>query len=221
MNVGLGLDHAQAETTALRGQIDNAIDQPHTLAGQAQGFGQEYALKLLPKTSVGVTMSESLNLLVVVATLIYVKYGLKGPVVGAMALLKIRFGQDDATGAADLHFGKKSGTTIGHGYQVLLSDKAFKSEKEEIGLLMPNKLIDMDIIANGFARLGQPPVETNLGIQQTVCPPALYLVIDSQVGTQKQVCLPGLNRDAHRRTIPVKIPGIWTHIMLGDDATGA
>jgi hypothetical protein len=104
---------------------------------------------------------------------------------------------------------------------VAVADVPLETEEKKKGGPLPHELVDVDIVADGFTGSGQTAMEADGGIEQAVGALALDLVIDAQIAAEKQIGLPGFDRDAHRRAVAVQVPGTGNDVVLGHQAAGA
>ena len=91
-------------------------------------------------------------------------------------------------------------------------------EAEQVGLALPEKALDPDVVVDGLEGAGEFTVEGDHGVQQPVHGHPLGDEVDAQVAGEKEVGLTRFHRDAGRDAAAVQVPGARMHVVLGHHA---
>ena len=126
--------------------------------------------------------------------------------------------ENDAARVGDLLGREESGAAARHGDQGLARDGPVEAEEEEMGVALPQELLNCDGVADGLPGGGQVAVEFDGRVEQAVGAAAAHDEVDPEPGREEEVGLAGLDRDAHRRPAAVEVPRVGQDVVLGDDA---
>src|SRR5262249_18318052 len=125
-----------------------------------------------------------------------------------------------ALAGRQLRRGEEAGDAVRHRQQRFAINASLEPEAEQVRLVLAEEVVNVDVITNDFAGVGQAAVERHLGVEQAVDGEAARLEVDAEVAGQEQVGLAGLDGDAGGDAAAVEVPGAGPNVVLGDDAAG-
>ena len=121
---------------------------------------------------------------------------------------------DNPFARSQLLFGKEACATVLHRQQRLAVHGAFKVETEEVGLVLAEEMVDLDIVTDHITNNRQTTMESHHGIEQTIDGLTLADEVDPQVTGEKEVGLACFNSHAGGNAAAIKIPAICGDIMF-------